>query len=93
MRKLTNMDTEVNSARALTLETERALRAELNCLRQQITQISNQLLDAETENSAIQVEVTYHILFQLTRSSTPSCIPSFHYSIDGGIDRLLVIIH
>lgn len=51
------MESETESARALTHETERALRAELSGLREQINQVSNQLLEEDKVNKELKTEV------------------------------------
>ncbi|XP_059049333.1 ATP-binding cassette sub-family C member 4-like [Achroia grisella] len=56
-RKLSNVENEVESARALTYEAERAMRSELAALRDQIEQVSHQLLKEDAENSQTKQEL------------------------------------
>nr|UAX26432.1 ATP-binding cassette C subfamily [Galleria mellonella] len=56
-RKLSNMENEVESARALTHEAERAMRSELAALREQITQVSNELLKEDAEYNQTKQEL------------------------------------
>ncbi|KAJ8734779.1 hypothetical protein PYW08_014029 [Mythimna loreyi] len=55
-RKLNSLMNESDSARALTCETERALRAELAALRDQIENVSKQLQTEEDESSKTKAE-------------------------------------
>ncbi|XP_075990866.1 uncharacterized protein LOC142986307 [Anticarsia gemmatalis] len=55
--KLHALDSEAASARALTHETERALRSELSGLREQIVVVSNELLEEDEENGRIKEEL------------------------------------
>ncbi|XP_047534615.1 uncharacterized protein LOC125069235 [Vanessa atalanta] len=56
-RKVTALDSEIQSARCLTHEAEIALRAELSMLKEQITQVSNQLLAGESEVNQIKLQL------------------------------------
>ncbi|CAB3237242.1 unnamed protein product [Arctia plantaginis] len=56
-RKVMTMESETESARALTHETERALRAELSGLREQINHVSNQLLEEDKVNKELKKEL------------------------------------
>lgn len=70
-RKLFSLESEADSARALTHEAERAMRAELSALREQITQVSKELLKEDELNVKIKDEVRYHYKIKyyiLTRS-------------------------
>ncbi|CAK1548555.1 unnamed protein product [Leptosia nina] len=56
-RKVIALDNEVDSIRGLTLEAERAMRSELSALKEQITEVSKQLLGEEATNKAVKTEV------------------------------------
>uniref|UniRef100_UPI00311ABD92 uncharacterized protein LOC110370601 n=1 Tax=Helicoverpa armigera TaxID=29058 RepID=UPI00311ABD92 len=55
-RKLASIQNEADSARALTCEAERAMRAELSGLREQIAQVSKELLEEDELNVRIKEE-------------------------------------
>ncbi|XP_022829083.1 uncharacterized protein LOC111358254 isoform X2 [Spodoptera litura] len=55
-RKLMTMENEVDSARALTCEAERAMRAELSALREQIAEVSKELLQVDEANVRVKEE-------------------------------------
>lgn len=59
------MESELESARCLTHEVERALHAELSALRAQVTKVSHQLLEEDAETAQIKEQVyrTDPILF------------------------------
>nr|ADH16742.1 SMC domain protein [Heliothis subflexa] len=59
-RKLSSIQNEADSARALTCEAERAMRAELSGLREQIGQVSKELLQEDELNVRIKEEVNNH---------------------------------
>lgn len=52
-----SLENEADSARALTHEAERAMRSELSGLREQIAQVSNELLEEDELNVRIKAEV------------------------------------
>ncbi|XP_050352389.1 uncharacterized protein LOC126774816 [Nymphalis io] len=57
-RKVSSLESEIQSARCLTHEAEIALRGELGMLKEQITQVSNQLLNEESEVKQIKLQLT-----------------------------------
>ncbi|KAJ0181180.1 hypothetical protein K1T71_003265 [Dendrolimus kikuchii] len=54
-RKILSLESEAESARTLAHEAERAMRAELGALRDQISKVSTQLLGEDKDNSLIKV--------------------------------------
>ncbi|XP_046974021.1 uncharacterized protein LOC124540463 [Vanessa cardui] len=56
-RKVTALDSEIQSAQCLSHEAEIALHGELKMLKEQITQVSNQLLSAESEVNQIKSQI------------------------------------
>lgn len=52
-----NLESELDSRRALTCEAQRAMRAELNGLREQIKNVSKEFNVTEVENEALTKEV------------------------------------
>ncbi|XP_038209551.1 uncharacterized protein LOC119830563 [Zerene cesonia] len=56
-RKVLSLESEVDSTRGLTIEAERAMRSELSALKEQITDVSKQLLLEEADNNRIKAEL------------------------------------
>lgn len=56
---LDSVQNEAESARALTFEAERAMRAELAGLRKQIGDVSKELLAEDKKNLKVKEEVRY----------------------------------
>ncbi|CAH2267217.1 jg2945 [Pararge aegeria aegeria] len=56
-RKVTSLQSELESSQCLTYEAERAMRFELSALKEQITEVSKNLLAVEDNNNSIKVEL------------------------------------
>lgn len=71
-RKLSTISSDAESARALAIEAERAMRDELGALRDQMTNVSTQLLEEDAENCRIKNEVLIIKLGLCDRQQTVS---------------------